>query len=107
VPSAVDFYDIKADVEALLALGGVAEEYSFVAAEHPVLHPGQSAEVLRNGESVGWVGRLHPGVAKQLDVAKDIYLFELKAEVLAQGKVPTFSPLDRKSTRLNSSHVSI
>lgn len=93
VPRAVDFYDIKADVEALLALGGVAEEYSFVAAEHPVLHPGQSAEVLRNGESVGWVGRLHPGVAKQLDVAKDIYLFELKAEVLAQGKVPTFSPL--------------
>lgn len=92
-PRAVDFYDIKADVEALLALGGAAHEYTFVAAEHPVLHPGQTAQVLRNGEPAGWLGRLHPGVAKQLDVAADMYLFELKADVLQQGKVPAFSPL--------------
>src|SRR5699024_6642767 len=92
-PRGVDFYDIKADVEALLALGGAAQEYSFVAAEHPVLHPGQTAQVLRNGEPVGWLGRLHPGVAKQLHVAADIYLFELKAHVVQQGKAPMFSPL--------------
>src|SRR5699024_7124804 len=92
-PTGVDFYDIKADVEALIALGGQAHEYSFTPAENPVLHPGQSAQVLRNGKEVGWVGRIHPVVAQQLDVPNSIYLFELNAEVLQQGQVPSFTPL--------------
>ena len=92
-PTGVDFYDIKADVEALIALGGQAHEYSFTPAENPVLHPGQSAQVLRNGKEVGWVGRIHPVVAQQLDVPNSIYLFELNAEVLQQGHVPSFTPL--------------
>lgn len=92
-PTPVDFYDIKADVEALIALGGVAQEYRFVAAENPVLHPGQSARVLRNDKEVGWVGRIHPLVAQQLDVPNTIYLFELQADVLQQGRVPSFTPL--------------
>lgn len=92
-PEPVDFYDIKADVEALLALGGAAHEYRFEAAENSVLHPGQSARVLRNNVEVGWVGRIHPVVAQQLDVPNTIYLFELKAEVLQQGVVPSFAPL--------------
>lgn len=92
-PTNVDFYDIKADVEALIALGGDAAEYRFQPAEHSVLHPGQSAKVLRNDVEVGWVGRIHPVVAQQLDIPNTIYLFELKTEVLTEGQVPSFKPL--------------
>ena len=89
----VDFYDIKADVEALLALGGQPQAYTFERGEHSVLHPGQTAKVLRNGEVVGWVGRIHPLVAQKLDVPNSIYLFELQAEAIQQGVVPSFTPL--------------
>lgn len=92
-PTNVDFYDIKADVEALIALGGDGAEYDFQPAENSVLHPGQSARVLRDGAEVGWVGRIHPVVAQQLDIPNTIYLFELKADVLASGRVPSFTPL--------------
>jgi phenylalanyl-tRNA synthetase beta chain len=57
----VDFFDLKADVEALLVLTGEPEAFRFVAAPHPALHPGQSARIERSGElMVGWLGTLHP-----------------------------------------------
>lgn len=52
----VDFYDVKGDVAALLAGSGAPEEFTFVATQHPALHPGRSARVLRRGEPVGWIG---------------------------------------------------
>ena len=52
----VDFYDVKADVEKLLA----PRKADFVAAEQPALHPGRSAQVLLDGVAIGYVGELHP-----------------------------------------------
>ncbi|MGH8458102.1 MAG: phenylalanine--tRNA ligase subunit beta, partial [Nevskiales bacterium] len=60
---AVDFYDLKADIEHALRLGGVFERYVFEPGHHPALHPGQSARVLREGRLAGWLGRLHPSLA--------------------------------------------
>ncbi len=71
----VDFYDVKADVVALL--GGAAEEYRFEAAEHSALHPGRSARILRGELAVGWIGELHPLAVKQLDLPEAAYVFEL------------------------------
>ena len=42
----VDFYDIKGDLESVLALGGNSTAFSFVRGEHPALHPGQTAQIL-------------------------------------------------------------
>ncbi len=62
----VDFYDLKGDVESLLALGGCADQFSFAAERHVALHPGQSAAILRNGETVGYMGALHPELVKSM-----------------------------------------
>ncbi|MES2491387.1 MAG: phenylalanine--tRNA ligase subunit beta [Pseudomonadota bacterium] len=71
----VDFYDVKADVVALL--GGAADEYRFEAAEHSALHPGRSARIFRAEQAVGWIGELHPLAVKQLDLPEAPYVFEL------------------------------
>jgi phenylalanyl-tRNA synthetase beta chain len=73
----VDFYDVKADVAALLAGTGAAEEFTFIAALHPALHPGRSARVLRRDEPVGWIGELHPLLIKSMDFTYPPVLFEL------------------------------
>jgi phenylalanyl-tRNA synthetase beta chain len=73
----VDFYDVKADVAALLAGTGAAEDFTFIAAQHPALHPGRSARVLRRGEPVGWIGELHPQLTKSMDFTYAPVLFEL------------------------------
>ena len=89
----VDFYDIKADVEALLSYSA-AESY-FEAAEHPALHPGQSACIIQNGQLVGWIGALHPEVQKSLDIDQPTYVFELKQSAIANNRISAFSPLSR------------
>ena len=60
----VDFYDVKADLEALFARTGAAEEFAFVADALPCLHPGRSARITRRGKSVGWIGELHPELVR-------------------------------------------
>lgn len=91
----VDFYDIKADVEALLACAGSAGEFSFAAGEHPALHPGQTARIERDGRLVGFVGALHPELAKVLGVDQPVYLFELVLAEVASGRLPKFQELSR------------
>ena len=91
----VDFFDVKADVESLLSQVADPAEYRFEAAEHPVLHPGQGARILRDGTPVGWVGLLHPQVQKAVDVPPGVYLFELDLVPLARGTIPAFRPLSK------------
>ena len=92
-PRGVDFHDVKADLEALLVLGGCTEAFAFEAAEHPALHPGQSARVLRDGEPVGWIGALHPEIADVLEISVPVVVFEVALEAVAAGCVPRFAPL--------------
>ncbi len=92
---AVDFFDLKGDIEALLALTNAAETFSFVAATHPALHPGQCARINRKGTAIGWLGALHPRVAQALDIEGDIFVFELRLQDLLLAQAPTFSELSR------------
>ena len=92
---AVDFYDMKVDVEALLALTARARDFSFVAAEHPALHPGQSAQITAGTEAIGWIGRIHPSIAGQLDLNQDTFLFELEFGALETGQLAHFKPISR------------
>ncbi len=89
----VDYFDVKADVEALLSYS--ASKTTFEAAEHPALHPGQSASIKQNGELIGWIGALHPQVQKALDIDQRVYVFELKQAAIANNNVPVFSALSR------------
>jgi phenylalanyl-tRNA synthetase beta chain len=75
---AVDFFDVKADVEALFA----PRIARFVKADHPALHPGRSARIELDGRSVGWIGELHPRWMQQYDLPHAPILFELDADAL-------------------------
>jgi phenylalanyl-tRNA synthetase beta chain len=82
---AVDFFDVKADVEALFA----PRIARFVKAEHPALHPGRSARIELDGRCVGWIGELHPRWMQQYDLPHAPILFEIDAEALMARALPT------------------
>ncbi len=92
---AVDFFDLKGDLESLLAMGGDPEAWRFEPAEHSALHPGQCARILHRGEEAGWIGTLHPAVRAQLGLKVDAVLFEVRLDALTHGRVPAFTPLSR------------
>jgi phenylalanyl-tRNA synthetase beta chain len=84
----LDFFDIKSDVEALLALAGDVDAVRFVPAEHPALQPGQAAEIVRGDVVIGVVGKLHPAIAKDYDLKRAVYLFELDAVKALASQAP-------------------
>ncbi len=90
----IDFFDVKGDVEALIALTAHSEDFRFTAATHPALHPGQCARILRGDEAVGWIGVLHPQWQRELDLPA-LVLFELDLERLESARVPAFRPISR------------
>ncbi len=90
-----DFFDLKADVEALLALTGEPEAFAFVAAAHPALHPGQSARIDRSGKPAGWLGALHPRMGRELDVEGDAFMFEVRLADVQPSQLPVFGALSR------------
>ena len=73
-----DFYDVKGDVEAVLAQTSAAEQFRFVTGEHSALHPGQTAAIYRADTLVGYVGALHPEAERKLGIKGKAYLFELE-----------------------------
>jgi phenylalanyl-tRNA synthetase beta chain len=91
----VDFYDLKADVEAILSNAGAAGDFHFKPATHHALHPGQTAAVMRGEQCVGYIGALHPELARELDIEQAVYLFELELEHVAPGTLPAFRELSR------------
>jgi len=86
-----DFFDVKKDVEALLAMTGRAGDYAFEAAGHPALHPGQTARIAGPlGRAAGIMGVLHPQAAKDLDINKPPVLFEMFVEEISRAELPRF-----------------
>jgi phenylalanyl-tRNA synthetase beta chain len=90
-----DFFDLKADLESVLHQVADPGEFRFGAAENPVLHPGQSARVLRNAVPIGWIGLLHPAAQKALDVPAGVFLFEVELLPLRLGGIPKFEALSK------------
>ncbi|GMU68689.1 MAG: phenylalanine--tRNA ligase beta subunit [Steroidobacteraceae bacterium] len=92
--AAVDFHDVKADVEALLATTGAARRFEFTAGALPCLHPGRAARILLDGRPVGWLGELHPEQVRVLDLTYPPVLFELEYGAL-QAEKPQFVEVSR------------
>jgi len=90
----VDFFDVKGDVEALLA-PAVAR---FVAAPHPALHPGRSAAIELDGERIGVIGELHPRWRQAYEIPGNAIVFELDAEALQRRPLPAFTMLAKQQS---------
>ena len=91
----VDFFDVKADVEAVLGFAGALDSFTFVPGKHPALHPGQTARIERDGREVGYVGAIHPELSKNLGLDRPVFVFELVLAEVALGKMPKFQELSR------------
>jgi phenylalanyl-tRNA synthetase beta chain len=86
-PRAVDFFDLKADVEALFAPRAVR----FEAAPHAAFHPGRSARIRLEGQEVGWLGELHPQWQHKYEVSQSVICFEADAVALQAAPLPEVS----------------
>ncbi|EAR23410.1 phenylalanine--tRNA ligase subunit beta [Nitrococcus mobilis] len=91
----LDFFDIKGDVEALLALTGESKAFRFAPEPHSALHPGQSARIYRGDRGVGWVGALHPRVQRTLELSAPGFVFELALAEIEAAVLPAFQDLSR------------
>jgi phenylalanyl-tRNA synthetase beta chain len=87
----VDFYDVKGDVESLLA----PRKPRFEPAEHPAMHPGRCAGVWLDGRKIGVIGELHPRWRQRWEFAQAPVLFELELDAVTQRDVPGFEPVPR------------
>jgi len=88
---AVDFFDLKADLEHLFA----PQTLRFEKAEHPALHPGRSANVLLGGQVIGFIGELHPRWMQKYELPNAPVVFEVDAVALQQRTVPEYVDISK------------
>ena len=84
----MDFYDLKGDLELILSIEDGSDEFEYEMFSHPSLHPGQTAQIIHNGQSVGLIGRLHPQIEADFSINKAVYLFELDVDKIAEVNIP-------------------
>jgi phenylalanyl-tRNA synthetase beta chain len=89
---AVDFHDLKGDVESLLA----PRVARFVPDTHPALHPGRCARVELDGRVIGHLGELHPKWRQAYELPTAPLLFEFDLDPLLARALPAFQPLPRQ-----------
>ena len=97
-PRAVDFFDLKADVEALFAPLGRDAAPVFEAAVHPALHPGRGASITSRGRPVGFIGELHPRWVQRYELPAAPVVFEIDADALTAASLPAVAPVSRFPT---------
>ncbi|MDR9499494.1 MAG: phenylalanine--tRNA ligase subunit beta [Hydrogenovibrio sp.] len=91
----LDFYDLKGDVETLLSMNGMLDQVRFVATDTETLHPGQSAEIYRGDQCIGYLGQLHPKLTNELDLNGRIFVFELELDALREKPLPQAETISR------------
>lgn len=89
-----DFFDMKGDLERLFCLLKM-EAVTFVVAEHSALHPGKSALIRYRDKDIGWFGVLHPEIAAEIEIDKEVILFELYLDPLLEDVVPIYHPVSK------------
>jgi phenylalanyl-tRNA synthetase beta chain len=87
----VDFFDVKADVEAMFA----PKVLRFVKVEHPALHPGRSAQIELDGAVIGVIGELHPRLQQKYELPLAPVVFEIGASALQTIHVPTYREISK------------
>lgn len=90
----IDYFDIKGDVERLLALRG-AGQARFERLHAPWAHPGASASVHLGEQCIGWCGAFHPSVLRSLDIDCEVFAFELDLEPIRKRDIPVARPFSK------------
>ncbi|OSN10082.1 phenylalanine--tRNA ligase subunit beta [Lonsdalea iberica] len=91
----VDFYDLKGDFEAVLALTGKLSAVEFRAEANPALHPGQSAAIYLDGQHIGFIGVIHPELERKLDLNGRTVVFEVLWDKISDRVVPEAADVSR------------
>ncbi|MDP3819807.1 MAG: phenylalanine--tRNA ligase subunit beta [Methylotenera sp.] len=86
----IDFFEVKAHVDRLLGTQATYEK-----AEHIALHPGQTARILQEGETIGWLGQLHPKWQQHYGLTRSTYLFELDVDAISSRKIPVYQEVSK------------
>jgi phenylalanyl-tRNA synthetase beta chain len=86
-----DYFDIKADVEALFA----PQTVRFVKGEHPALHPGRCATIEQDGKTIGFIGELHPRWQQKYDLPLAPVFFEVDATALQSRHLPAYQDISK------------
>ncbi|WP_318497316.1 phenylalanine--tRNA ligase subunit beta [Photobacterium leiognathi] len=84
----VDFFDLKGDLEAILELTANEAAFSFKAAKHPALHPGQSAAIVVDGKEVGFIGTVHPELERKFGLNGRTIVFEIEWAAINTRMLP-------------------
>lgn len=92
---AVDFYDLKGDLESVLDLTGKLSEIQFRAEAHPALHPGQSAGIYLHEQRIGYLGVVHPELERKLDLNGRTVVFELEWDKVSDRVLPEAKEISR------------
>jgi phenylalanyl-tRNA synthetase beta chain len=92
---AADFYDVKSDIDALLALTGEGSAYRFEEVQISCLHPGRAARILRGDQAVGLIGELHPQLVRSLGLNITPLLFELEMEPCFSSKILKYQHISK------------
>lgn len=93
-----DFFDVRADIEAVLATVAPSMPCSWEAGQHPALHPGQCVQLRRDGQHLGWLGALHPTLVQKFDLDHAPLLFELDSVSLLKSRPGRYTGLSRYPT---------
>ncbi|MEM6605535.1 MAG: phenylalanine--tRNA ligase subunit beta [Pseudomonadota bacterium] len=91
----VDFFDVKGVLESLTSTSNLSEPLSFVPAQHPGLHPGQTARILRGERELGVLGVVHPSLQQELDFESTVVVAEVDLHAFLEAKKPSFEPISR------------
>jgi phenylalanyl-tRNA synthetase beta chain len=90
-----DFFDLKGDLESMLALRGETGEVEFRNTQLPWLHPGQAAMVSIDGIDIGWAGSVHPTILKQMEIKGSVLAFELDINILSKREIINTKDISR------------
>jgi phenylalanyl-tRNA synthetase beta chain len=91
----IDFYDLKGDVEAVLALGAASDQLEFRPEPHHALHPGQCSRLVSAQRPIGWLGALHPALQQALGIKQKLFVFELELEALEKPREVCFREISK------------
>ena len=90
-----DFFDLKGDVETLLRMSHQLGKIRFESCNHPALHPGQSAALIKDGKEVGVIGKLHPQLVKPMGVSGDVFMFQIRQDAILTKDVPAAKAISK------------
>lgn len=90
----VDFFDLKGLLDGVMALHR-GNRLEYAVGTHDAMAPGQTARILCAGQPIGWIGRLHPRLAKSLDLVKPVYVADVALDPLLAGRLTAFEMISK------------